>query len=330
MALAVQTIGLTKRYGVLGRGGGRLAVDHLDLEVEQGVIFGFLGPNGAGKTTTIKMLLGLIFPTEGRAELLGKPVGNIQVRREISYLPESPYFYDYLSGAELLNFYGKLFNINAEERGRKIRQLLQLVGLAEDKKPLREYSKGMLQRVGIAQALINDPKLLFFDEPTSGLDPIAHIEIRDVILKLKEEGKTIFTSSHQLSDVELICDRVSIIHRGKLMKIGDVDDLLKGSEVQIIVDRPLSPALEQSLRGLSQRVVEQEGRILLYQSDEELVGQIIDAVRAERARLISVTPQRQSLESIFLQTVRDDDSGAALPPEITFTSEDTPLKGAEG
>jgi ABC-2 type transport system ATP-binding protein len=314
MALAVQTINLTKRYGALSGVGNRLAVDHLNLEVEEGKIFGFLGPNGAGKTTTIKMLLGLIFPTEGEAKLLGKPVGNIAVRREISYLPESPYFYDYLSGAELLNFYGKLFRINAEERGKRIRRLLQLVGLAEDKKPLREYSKGMLQRVGIAQALINEPSLLFFDEPTSGLDPIAHVEIRDVILDLKAQGKTIFTSSHQLSDVEMICDEVAIIHRGKLMRRGNVDALLAGSEMEIIVDRP-SPDLTQKLERIAHRSVIQEERIVLFETDEEKVGEIIDAVRAAKARLVSVVPQRKSLESIFMETIQrngeDDSMGGA-------------------
>ena len=312
MAVAVQTIDLTKRYGVLARGKERLAVDHLTLDVEEGIIFGFLGPNGAGKTTTIKMLLGLIFPTEGRAELLGKPVGDLAVRREISYLPESPYFYDYLSGAELLNFYAKLFGLNADERGKRIRRLLQLVGLPEDRKPLREYSKGMLQRIGIAQALINEPRLLFFDEPTSGLDPIAHIEIRDVILKLKEEGKTVFTSSHQLSDVEMICDEVAIIHRGRLMKRGNVDDLLSGSEVEIIVDAP-GEELSGKLQRMAQRAVVQEDRVLLYSSDEAAVGQMIDAVRASRARLVSVIPQRQSLESIFMETIKDKDEMGGAP-----------------
>jgi ABC-2 type transport system ATP-binding protein len=323
MALAVRTINLTKRYGFLTKASDHLAVDHLNLEVEEGIIFGFLGPNGAGKTTTIKMLLDLIKPTEGQAELLGQRVGSIPVRREISYLPESPYFYDFLSGAELLNFYGKLFRINAEERGKRIKRLLQSVGLPEDKKPLREYSKGMLQRIGIAQALINEPKLLFFDEPTSGLDPIAHIEIRDLILRLREEGKTVFTSSHQLSDVEMICDRVAIIHRGKLMKQGDVDDLLAGSEMEIIVDTPPASLLTK-LEGLAQRYVEQEGRVLLYQTDEEKIGGIIDAIRAEKGRLISVTPQRRSLESIFLETVRDNGVTPATDP---WSTPDTPKGG---
>ncbi len=325
MALAVRTIGLTKRYGFLTKATGHLAVDHLNLEVEEGLIFGFLGPNGAGKTTTIKMLLGLIFPTEGRAELLGRPVGDMSVHQEISYLPESPYFYDFLSGAELLNTYAKLFGINAEERGRRITRLLRLVGLPDERKPLREYSKGMLQRVGIAQALINEPKLLFFDEPTSGLDPIAHIDIRDIIQNLRKEGKTVFTSSHQLSDVERICDRVAIIHRGKLMKIGDVDDLLAGSEMEIIVDGP-DDALARVLQDFAQRSITQENRLLLYQSDEEKVGQIIDAVRAAHARLVSVIPQRRSLESIFLETVQQD-GGAASPP-LSGTSTDGPKGGA--
>jgi ABC-2 type transport system ATP-binding protein len=307
MALAVQTIGLTKRYGALSKVGNRLAVDHLDLEVEEGKIFGFLGPNGAGKTTTIKMLLGLIFPTEGEAKLLGRPVGNIAARREISYLPESPYFYDYLSGAELLNFYAKLFKINAEERGKRIKRLLQLVGLPEDNKPIREYSKGMQQRIGIAQALINDPKLLFFDEPTSGLDPIAHIEIRDVLLKLKEEGKTVFSSSHQLSDVEMICDEVAIIHRGRLMKRGMVEDLLAGEEVEVIVDDP-SPTLIETLKPYAHRTLIRESRVHFYGQDDELVGHMIDAIRAERAKLISVMPQRRSLESIFMETIKEDNT----------------------
>jgi ABC-2 type transport system ATP-binding protein len=304
MALAIEMINLTKRFGALTKTPNRMAVDHLNLEIEEGKIFGFLGPNGAGKTTTIKMLLGLIFPSEGEAKLLGKPVGNIATRKEISYLPESPYFYDYLSGAELLNFYAKLFRINAEERGKRIRRLLQLVGLAEDRKPLREYSKGMLQRIGIAQALINEPSLLFFDEPTSGLDPIAHVEIRDVLINLKEQGKTIFTSSHQLSDVEMICDEVAIIHRGKLMRRGNVDELLTGSEVEIIVDQP-SPALVQTLQGLAQRSVEQQGRMVVFQNDEEKVGEIIDAIRADKARLVSMVPQRRTLESIFMETIQD-------------------------
>lgn len=305
MALAVKINGLTKRYRGLGRKlSNVMAVDHLNLEVQDGIIFGFLGPNGAGKTTTIKMLLGLIYPTEGEAWLLEKPVGDIAVKREISYLPESPYFYEHLSGPELLNFYGRLFGLNAEERGKRITRLLELVGLPEDRKPLREYSKGMLQRIGIAQALINDPKLLFFDEPTSGLDPIAHIDIRDLIITLKTQGKTIFLSSHQLSDVEMVCDRVAILNRGRLMKLGDVADLLAGSEVEIIVER-VNDAASKQLQKLAERVVVQEGRLLLYHHDEAVVEQMVDVIRTQKARLIQLVPQRRSLESIFLETVKE-------------------------
>lgn len=304
MALAIKTEGLTKTYKGLGKSHRVVAVDHLNLEVEEGQIFGFLGPNGAGKTTTIKMLLGLIFPSEGQAWVLDKPIGDISIKRQISYLPESPYFPDHLSAGELLDFYARLFGIPAGERAKRIDQLLELVGLPNDRKPLREFSKGMLQRAGIAQALINNPKLLFFDEPTSGLDPIAHTDIRDLILRLRDEGKTVFLSSHQLSDVELVCDRVAILNRGKLVRIGDVEDLRAGTEIEMVVDSP-DESTANELRKLANRVVPKETRLLLYHHDEQVIGHMIDLVRQRRVRLISVTPQRRSLESIFLETVRE-------------------------
>lgn len=304
MALAIKLRGLTKQYQGIAQAQKVVAVDHLDLDVEEGQIFGFLGPNGAGKTTTIKMMLGLIFPTEGEGWILGKPIGDIGVKKDIAYLPESPYFYEHLSGAELLDFYARLFNIPKEERRKRVAFLLERVGLPNDRKPLREYSKGMLQRIGIAQALINDPKLLFLDEPTSGLDPIAHIDIRDLILDLKRQGKTIFLSSHQLSDVEMVCDRVAILNRGKLVKIGDVDELLTGTEVEVIVETR-DPELRGKLEEIATRSEPKEDRLHLYHHDEEVIGQMIDLIRARKGRLISVTPQRRSLESIFLETVRE-------------------------
>lgn len=217
MESAIKIEGLTKEY--LNKTTGQMvrAVDDLHLEVYRGEIFGFLGPNGAGKTTTIKMLLGLIFPTKGDAWIFGKPIGDVSVKKVIAYLPESPYFYEYLTGRQVLDFYARLFGIPASERKKKVDTLLEVVGLSRDgDKTLRNYSKGMLQRIGIAQALLNDPELLFLDEPTSGLDPMARIEIRDLIIRLKQQGKTVFLSSHQLLEVELICDRVSILNRGKL------------------------------------------------------------------------------------------------------------------
>ncbi|HEY3284526.1 MAG TPA: ABC transporter ATP-binding protein [Armatimonadota bacterium] len=310
MPLAIEIEGLTKRYRATMGTGSTAAVDNLSLQVDEGVIFGFLGPNGAGKTTTIKMLLGLIFPTAGSARILGKKVGNTEVKRLISYLPESPYFYEHLSGQELLQFYGKLFGLSKRVREEKINQLLATVGLPRDRKPLREYSKGMLQRIGIAQALINDPKVLFFDEPTSGLDPIAHIDIRDLILDLKRQGKTIFLSSHQLSDVEMVCDQVAILNRGRLMKVGRVEDLLSGSEIEVAVECS-EPAVLSKLEALASRKVPKANVELLYHHNEEVVAQMVDIIRSSKARLISVIPQRRSLEAIFLETVRQDKPGAA-------------------
>ena len=211
MAAAIETKQLTKSYKA--RQAGTInVVDHLDLHVEEGEIFGFLGPNGAGKTTTIKMLLGIIYPTSGEGYVLGKEIGDMDVHRLISYLPERPYYYEHMTGLELLKFYGSLFGITDKE---KFVQLLEKVNLHRDMtKPISNYSKGMQQRVGLAQSLLNDPKLLFLDEPTGGLDPIAHREIRDLILSFRDEGRTVFISSHELSEVELICDRVAIINRG--------------------------------------------------------------------------------------------------------------------
>src|SRR5712692_6508102 len=201
MAAAIQIQGLTKKF--LQRG-EVVAVDNLTLDVEEGEIFGFLGPNGAGKTTTIKMLLGLIFPTAGTASMLGRPIGDVEARRQISYLPESPYFYDHLTGGELLDFYGRLFGIPDTVLAQRVDELIELVGLKNDKlKQLKQYSKGMLQRIGIAQALVNDPKLLILDEPMSGLDPIGRKEIRDIILRLANQVKSMEVIFQGKADVEL-------------------------------------------------------------------------------------------------------------------------------
>src|ERR1051326_1123508 len=235
MAAAVSTQGLTKKYLDVWNKAEITAVDNLTVEVEEGEIFGFLGHNGAGKTTTIKMLLGLIFPTSGTATVLGKPLGDIDAKAQLSYLPEEAYFYESMSGWDVLDFYARLFRIPEPERSRRVQKVLEDVYLDPKawKRPLRGYSKGMRQRIGIAQALINDPKLLFLDEPTSGLDPIARAELRDVIHNVGKQGKTVFLSSHQLSDVELLCSRVSIIHGGKLLAMGMISDLTAVEKVEI-------------------------------------------------------------------------------------------------
>jgi ABC-2 type transport system ATP-binding protein len=300
MAAAIQIQGLTKKF--LQRG-EVVAVDNLTLDVEEGEIFGFLGPNGAGKTTTIKMLLGLIFPTAGTASMLGRPIGDVEARRQISYLPESPYFYDHLTGGELLDFFGRLFGIEETARRRKVDELIDLVGLKNDKqKQLKQYSKGMLQRIGLAQALVNDPKLLIFDEPTSGLDPVAHIEIRNLIESLREQGKTVFLSSHQLSDVELVCDRVAILNYGRMVKTGAVDDLVQGSRTQIVAEH-VAPEGIAAIRRLSPDTAAADGNLTAYHEETGAVNQILDLVRQHGGQVLSVVPQRRRLEDIFVEIV---------------------------
>jgi len=258
------------------------------------------------------MLLGLIFPPSGSAKLLGKPIGDISTKNGISYLPETPYFYDYMTGPELLDFYGRLFRIDTTTRKQRIERLIDEVGLGHATgRTLRQYSKGMLQRIGIAQALINDPKLLFFDEPTSGLDPVAHIDIRNLILRLKDEGKTLLISSHQLSDVEMVCDRVAIIHKGQLKTTGHVTDLLMGSQVRIQASG-LTPEVTAKIEKMADRFHEEEGGVILWESDMEQVDAIVDAVRAGKGRIISLNPERRSLEDIFIETVRE---AAPVKPE---------------
>jgi ABC-2 type transport system ATP-binding protein len=320
MAAAIEIQNLTKKYRNIVGGGTFTAVNDLCLSVEEGQIFGFLGPNGAGKTTTIKMLLGLIFPSSGTASLLGRPIGEISVKYDIAYLPESPYFYDYMTGPELLDFYGRLFGLDEKTRRQRIESLIDEVGLAHATgRTLRQYSKGMLQRIGIAQALINNPKLLFFDEPTSGLDPVAHIDIRNLILRLKEEGKTIFLSSHQLSDVEMVCDRVAIIHKGILRTTGHVADLLTGSQVRIVTIG-LSEEGVKLVTSIAEKADNEDGQLTVWESDDDKVNQLVDVIRGAKGRIVSLTPERRSLEDLFIETVRE--TAPVKPEDKTVTHRD--------
>ena len=306
MAEAIKIQGLTKVYQSRLVKGQVVAVDNLHLEVQQGEIFGFLGPNGAGKTTTIKMLLGLLFPTSGTASILGKPIGDIEAKKEISYLPESPYFYEYMSGREVLNFYAKLFRLDNETRTKRVEELLERVGMKyAASKPLREYSKGMLQRIGVAQALLNDPKILILDEPTSGLDPIARKDIRDLILELREKGKTVFLSSHQLQEVEMVCDRVSIIDQGKLRKIGSLNDLLAKGGMEVTATRVNSDLAEQ-ISKIAGRVEQTDKTLVAYHDDEKEAEKIIKLIMDGGASLVSVQPARRTLEHLFVETVKED------------------------
>lgn len=305
METAIKIEGLTKEYFNKTTRKMVRAVDDLHIEVYRGEIFSFLGPNGAGKTTTIKMLLGLIFPTKGDAWVLGKPIGDVSVKRQIAYLPESPYFYEYLTGRQVLDFYARLFGIPASERKKKVNDLLELVGLSRDgDKTLRNYSKGMLQRIGVAQALLNDPELLFLDEPTSGLDPMARIEIRDLIMRLKQQGKTVFLSSHQLLEVELICDRVSILNRGKLLKAGKLDELLPSGRVEIVAEN-VDDGVAEKIRAMGGQVQKQNGRVVVQQPDDASVNKVVDIIRSANGVIRSLVPQRRTLEELFVSTIEE-------------------------
>ena len=314
MAAAISIQGLTKKYLDVWNKQEVVAVNNLNLTVEEGEIFGFLGRNGAGKTTTIKMLLGLIFPTAGDATLLGKPMGDNAIKNEMAYLPEETYFYDSMSGWDILDFYARLFKIPEPERSRRVKICLEKVRLQPDawKRNIRGYSKGMRQRTGIAQALINDPKLLFLDEPTSGLDPIAHAELRDIVASLKEEGKTVFLSSHQLADVELICSRVAIIHKGKLLTTGTIKELVSGERTEIVAKGPqIVNGLYAKLQALAPDITQEGADTLRISSgDAEKVGAVIDLVRGAKGQILSVVPHKRTLEEVFVETVRKEDAYA--------------------
>lgn len=310
MAAAISIQGLTKKYVGLQRD-EVVAVNNLNLDVQEGEIFGFLGRNGAGKTTTIKMLLGLVFPTAGDATLLGKPMGDSSVKQELAYLPEETYFYDSMSGWDILDFYGRLFKIPEPERSRRVKICLEKVRLQPEawKRNIRGYSKGMRQRVGIAQALINDPKLLFLDEPTSGLDPIAHSELREIVASLKDEGKTVFLSSHQLADVELICSRVAIIHRGKLLTTGTIKDLTAGGRIEIVAEgtQLVNGTLAKLQAIIPDTHEEANHTVRLITEDNNRISAAIDAIRAASGNIISIVPIKKSLEDVFVETVRKEE-----------------------
>jgi ABC-2 type transport system ATP-binding protein len=304
--LVVQTEQLSKIFSVGFWGKKVTAVDGINLEVRPGEVFGFLGPNGAGKTTTLKILMGLIYPTSGQAWLFGRDLGDPQTKARLGFLPESPYFYDYLTSREFLEFYGHLFGLWGAVLDKRIDELLELVGMTHAKDlQLRKFSKGMLQRVGVAQALINDPELVVLDEPMSGLDPIGRKEVRDLILRLKDSGKTVLFSSHILHDAEVLCDRVAMILKGRLVACGRVTDLLDqraSHQVELVVDR-LTPEGLDHLRPLTDKVVMQGDLMLVVLKSQQQVGGALEIIRAAKARLVSLTPQKGSLEDLFIREV---------------------------
>ncbi len=301
---AIEILGLEKTYMVgFWRKRPRRALSPLQLTVEDGEIFGFLGPNGAGKTTTLKMLMGLVFPTSGSARILGCDWTDPSVKAQIGFLPEQPYFYDYLTAHELLEYYGQLSGVPAKHRKQRVEQVLDQVGLRDVKGvQLRKFSKGMLQRVGIGQAILHDPKLVFFDEPMSGLDPMGRREVRDLMEQLKHDGKTVFFSTHILSDAETLCDRVAIIHKGELRGVGAVEDLTSSvqGKVEVIWQGTQVPASIKAL-GAECHATGDRVRAVIAENQQDAV---IDALRRERLRLIAIIPVRTSLEAYFVEKLR--------------------------
>lgn len=305
MSVVIETKGLSKIYESSFRGQDVYALKELDLTVKSGEIFAYLGPNGSGKTTTIKMLLGLIFPTAGTIEILGlKDIASNKVRQNIGYLPEGAYYPDFLKGEEILRFYGQLYGLGGKKLETRIGEVLDEVGMSHARKRLlRGYSKGMRQRIGLAQALISDPQILILDEPTTGLDPIARKEMRDILARLRDRGKTLMISSHELLEVELISDRAGILYQGVLQNIGTIDELLTDRDLTIEVES----ASEDALNALAAKGITAEdkiaGKMILRVSNELSAYDALALCKEQDLKLVSVAPRRETLEELFVRTV---------------------------
>ena len=317
---AIEIEALTKHYTTgFWRPRPYPALQGLTLTVEHGEVFGFLGPNGAGKTTTLKLLMQLIYPTSGQARILGQPVGDVAVKQRIGYLPEQPYFYDYLTAEELLEYFAALFGADAAAARKRASGLLDEVGIgAERRLQLRKFSKGMLQRVGIAQALINEPDVVFLDEPMSGLDPLGRREIRELILRLRDRGCTVFFSSHVLADAEALCSRVAVMANGRLSATGKLSDLvqfhIRGWE--LVIGGLSEAALQQALRQghVVRATTLGEGRYALELSASPPPDQTLAAMIAQGAHLVSLNPVRDTLEDFFVRQVAASTPRSSTPP----------------
>ncbi|MFH1905256.1 MAG: ABC transporter ATP-binding protein [bacterium] len=299
--LAIKTEHLTKIYK--GSRKETKALEDLNLQVSPNQIYGFLGPNGAGKTTAINVLLGLTAPTSGTAWILEKQIGDIKIKQKIGFLPQSPYFYESFSSVELLNFYGKIFKIPRKERYKKIEELLDMAGLTDSRKiPLRKFSRGMLQRIGIAQTLINDPDLVFFDEPIAGLDPVGRKEVMDTILNIKKQGRTVFFCSHVLHDVEMLCDSIGVLDKGQLIVSGRLKDLLKAKEIEISVEQLDKKGLDM-VKGKVDGFRIDGDIVTVTVNDKRQVSEIEGIMEANNGKRISVMPHKESLEEYFLKSI---------------------------
>jgi ABC-2 type transport system ATP-binding protein len=308
---AIEIENLTKDYpfGFLHLKKKR-SLEGLTMQVESGEVFGFLGPNGAGKSTTIKLLVGLIFPDAGMARILGRPITDIEMHRDIGYLPEQPYFYDYLTAAEVLDYFAQFHDLTAADRNERVARMLKKVGLETAQKiQLRKYSKGMLQRVGLAQAILHDPKVVILDEPMSGLDPIGRREVRDIILELKREGKTVLFSTHILSDAEMLCDRVGVIVGGKLRGVGAPNEMvgMKTQGMEILFELPGGGA---NVAAISAKATKTGDRYRLQVSEEEVFA-ALEQLRGAGAKILSVAQIKASLEEYFMNLIEADRAQAA-------------------
>jgi ABC-2 type transport system ATP-binding protein len=312
-AIEIDNLSKEYPYGFLNLK-NRRTLENLSMQVETGEVFGFLGPNGAGKSTTIKLLMRLIFPTSGSARILGKSIEDVSMHQEVGYLPEQPYFYDYLTAAELLDYFARFHGLTAADRRERVQRMLKKVGLETAKKiQLRKYSKGMLQRAGLAQAILHDPKVVVLDEPMSGLDPLGRREVRDIILELKREGRTVLFSTHILSDAEMLCDRVGVIVGGKLRGVGTPGEMVgiqtQGMEILFELDSPGKkfPLLEKAAK------TGERYRVKLPES--ELYG-ALDELKAGGARILSVAQIKPTLEEFFMNLV-DADRAQANAVEVS-------------
>ncbi|HEY6464634.1 MAG TPA: ABC transporter ATP-binding protein [Candidatus Acidoferrales bacterium] len=299
----IEIEGLTKDYASgFWRKRWKRSLDHLTLQIEDGEVFGFLGPNGAGKTTTLKLLMGLIFPTSGTARVRGRSIDDVAMHREIGYLPEHPYFYDYLTAREFLDYYARFSGYSTAERHERVERFLKRVGLsASGNVQMRKFSKGMLQRVGIAQAIIHDPNVVFLDEPMSGLDPVGRREVRDIILELKQQGRTIFFSTHILSDAEMLCDRVGVLVGGKLQGVGAPREIVsvEVDSMEILFELPEGRAVPQRLAAQATSV---GGRFRIAVPEGDVYA-ALDQLRIAQARILSMTQIRPTLEDYFIRLV---------------------------
>ena len=300
--LAIETFQLTKIFR-----GKITALNEVSLSVDTGTIFGLLGPNGAGKTSLVKILLGILFPTSGSANILGKPVNTIAIKEKIGYLPENHRYPEFLSGGAVLDYYARLAGVNKEARTRNKAELLKLVEMEKwEQTKVRKYSKGMMQRLGLAQAMINQPEVLFLDEPTDGVDPIGRKKIRDVLLRLRDSGKTIFLNSHLLSEVEMICDRVAILDKGQLLRIGTVEEFTSPSKTYRFATSEVSDKVASEIKSLSLEMQRQNGYLQITVANQKNLNAIIDRLRENQIDINSVIPHRQSLEESFIEILTKD------------------------